>query len=50
VAARDVLGLWQVLHNLRPMLEKEPDLLQEFMQYVPASCTAAGHVHIIAPQ
>ena len=40
---------WQVLQMMRPLLDKEPDLLQEFMQYVPASCTTTGHVHVIAP-
>ena len=42
----DAIGGW--LADLRrPLLSDEPDLLREFMQYVPPSCTATQHIHLV---
>lgn len=41
-------GTTKVYTALRRLLSSESDLLREFMQYVPASCTNLLHVHTVS--
>ena len=34
---------------MRPLLESDPDLLQELMHYAPAPAAPEGYVHIVGP-
>ena len=38
-------GALGLCRSFGPLLSDEPDLLREFMQYVPPSCTATQHIH-----
>ena len=38
-----------VVENVRPLLADTPNLLEEFMQFVPDSCMHTGYVHYTSP-
>ena len=40
-------GTLKVQECVVPLLKHEPDLLQEFLQYLPNSCFSNGHTHMV---
>jgi len=42
------IGCMKVLETVRPLMEDEPDLMQELLQYMPYLSTSNGHTHVVA--